>query len=98
MKLTEGPKQLTGIITLPGQSFNTGDDLFMHVSKMIHSKTHRWQTDIHSRERGGKKELKTPKGSITKCAPKCSRSIPGYFFLNINDFDDKSALSASSVL
>lgn len=39
LKLTEGPKQLTGIITLPGQSFNTGDDLFMHVSKMIHSKT-----------------------------------------------------------
>lgn len=38
LKSIEWPKQLTGIISLPWKSFYTCDDLFMHVSKTIHSK------------------------------------------------------------
>lgn len=42
------------------------------------------------KEKTGVKKTRDP---ITKCAPNSSRSIPDYFFLNMNDYDVKSALS-----
>lgn len=69
LESTEWPKQLAGIPTLPGKSFDTCDDLFMHVSKMSHSKTEMANRYTARRQWGGKElQPEIPSPSVRQTA------------------------------